>query len=351
MTMKMDDWGQEPFDLRLTLFRLIRKLPVILALILAGTLLFGGGYYVKNVLLQTQKEYAGSVQFLVDYADEDWADTQKYINEYSWNVWMENDEFISYVEKYLPEGMLSEKEVSECLSAVILSDFRVVVITATSDDPGTAAALLEAVKSAMVEDFPAGFQDVTRIRATDADPVEEVKPDVRPVRAFVLAAVLCTLFVLAGFLLAELSSDRIFLPESISRRFGIKNCGITGSRQFRENLEYFFEGKKKIAICPAGQDVDAQEIAKELESLSLSGGHSFVPVSCPMQDEKAVKTLREADGILLAAAYGRQDSRGLGLLLDYLTAQDCEVTAAMLANPDNTLLKTYYRLGGTRNLK
>lgn len=45
-------YAKEPFDLRLLLLRLGRNLWKILALTILGTVLFGGGYYVKNVLLQ-----------------------------------------------------------------------------------------------------------------------------------------------------------------------------------------------------------------------------------------------------------------------------------------------------------
>ena len=45
-------YAKEPFDLRLLLLRLGRNLWKILALTILGTVLFGGGYYVKKVLLQ-----------------------------------------------------------------------------------------------------------------------------------------------------------------------------------------------------------------------------------------------------------------------------------------------------------
>lgn len=40
-------YGKEPFDLRLMCLRLCRNLWKILAVTVVGTLLFGGGYYVK----------------------------------------------------------------------------------------------------------------------------------------------------------------------------------------------------------------------------------------------------------------------------------------------------------------
>ena len=49
-------YGKEPFDLRLTALRLLRNLNKILLWTAVGTLLFGGGYYVKNVLFGPDPE-------------------------------------------------------------------------------------------------------------------------------------------------------------------------------------------------------------------------------------------------------------------------------------------------------
>ena len=62
-------YGKEPFDLRLLLLRLGRNLWEILALTILGTVLFGGGYYVKNVLLQPDPGYAASSPYKVEYVE------------------------------------------------------------------------------------------------------------------------------------------------------------------------------------------------------------------------------------------------------------------------------------------
>ena len=55
--------------------------------------------------------------------------------------------------------------------------------------------------------------EITRIKVLDhGDLAEAVVPDVRPVRAVILAAVLSLFFVVVIFLLWELSRDSIWLP-------------------------------------------------------------------------------------------------------------------------------------------
>ena len=74
-------YGKEPFDLRRPLLRLGRNLWEILALTILGTVLFGGGYYVKNVLLQPDPGYAASSTYKVEYVENPNAAGAYYINE------------------------------------------------------------------------------------------------------------------------------------------------------------------------------------------------------------------------------------------------------------------------------
>ena len=84
-------YGKEPFDLRLMCLRLCRDLWKILAVTVVGTLLFGGGYYVKNVVLQPDPGYAASSTYKVEYKENPNAAGAYYINEATWNTmnfWM-----------------------------------------------------------------------------------------------------------------------------------------------------------------------------------------------------------------------------------------------------------------------
>ena len=80
-------YGKEPFDLRLMCLRLCRNLWKILAVTVVGTLLFGGGYYVKNVLLQPDPGYAASSTYKVEYKENPNAAGAYSIRENSWMVW------------------------------------------------------------------------------------------------------------------------------------------------------------------------------------------------------------------------------------------------------------------------
>ena len=97
-------YAKEPFDLRLLLLRLGRNLWKILALTILGTVLFGGGYYVKNVLLQPDPGYAASSTYKVEYVENPNAAGAYYINEATWNSLLHTGEFLDGVETHLQEA-------------------------------------------------------------------------------------------------------------------------------------------------------------------------------------------------------------------------------------------------------
>ena len=338
--MRDNAWGKDPFDLRLTVLRMIRRLPAIMAVAALLTILLGGGYYLKNVTFR-QKTYIASTTFSMEYADENWAVNNTFINEYTWNVWVKTDEFLGYVKDHLSEVGLQEKALGDGMSASVPSDLRMVTISFASKDAAQANRVMEAVGVAMTEDFSKGMKDVAAIRVIDVEAAAENLKTVKPVRAIVLAAVIGLFTGVMLFLFLEILFERIWLPESLSSRFGMKNAGIPRTELFWENLKYFFDGKKRVAICPANQELDPKEIADKLQKKGILKDVEWIPVPCPTLTPSETAKLREMDGILLAVNAG-EDVKHLQAILDFLTSQDCKITAATLWNEDTWLLKSYY---------
>ena len=186
-------YGKEPFDLRLMCLRLCRNLWKILAVTVVGTLLFGGGYYVKNVVLQPDPGYAASSTYKVEYKENPNAAGAYYINEATWNTMIHTGEFLDGVEKHLQEAVergdngasealsLGRDQWIEDLSATLPSDFSVPVTQAATQDPEMSIALAHAVEDTMCDEFAESIAEIDRIKVLDhGDFAEVVVPDVRP---------------------------------------------------------------------------------------------------------------------------------------------------------------------------
>lgn len=351
-------YGKEPFDLRLTVLRLIACVDRIALFTLAGTLFFGGGYYVKNILLRPEAQYGITSVYRVEYAVEEEKDVGVvYINEMSWNTYLHSHEFLETVREHIAEnssGMdsdwplhITEEEISESLTAYLASDLRVPSTTVVTDHKAASRFIARAVEQTMTEDFPEGIREISDIRVIDApEEAEEVVPDVRPGRAFALSAILSCFFAVVILLLKETGDDSIWLPATIRRRYGLKTLGTLESPELPENICYFYEGKKKVAVCGVQAETDPAEI---LAALREKCGDSAEPaleewfaVPSPVLCPEGCRVLREAEGVLLAVRAGAHAGKQLEYCLDYLEQQQCVVTAVILWNADERLIRAYY---------
>lgn len=345
-------YGKEPFDLRLTVLRLLRKFWLVLTATLGGTLLFGGGYYVKNILLQPEPDYRAISVYRVDYAVAEEKDIGAvYINEMTWNTYMDTQLFHGQVRQYLPADMVStDTELTDAVSAVVASDLRVLSTVVTTDSSEKSLAIAGAVESALVRDLPSAISEVSAITVMDpAQETQAVYPDVRPVRALVLSALLSFFFAVVVFLLKELGDDAVWLPVTLRQRYGLRVVGTIQSRVFAENMNRFFEGMKHIAVCPVQEKLDARTVSKELRaackgSKVLQEGVEWMPVASPLSCPEGCRKLRESEGVLLVVAAGSHAGKQLEYVLEFLSQQDCKVTSVILWDADELLLKWYYWL-------
>lgn len=363
-------YGKEPFDLRLAILCLCRNLWKILAVTVLGTVLFGGGYYVKNVLLQPRSGYAASSTYKVEYFENPNAAGAYYINEATWNSLIHTGEFLDGVETHLQETAdrgetkaaevlaLGRESISNALSATLPSDFSIPVTKATLQDPEQSIALAEAVEETMCNEFAETIAEIRLIKVLDhGNRAEAVVPDVRTLRAVILAAVVSLFLSVMVSLLWELSRDSIRLPATLRRRYGLNSLGTVNSTGFTENVKYLLQKASErkgvqeteeltVAVCGALPEADPQEIVTVLEK--KLPGVTYLAVPSPLLCPESGAALRKADVVLLAVPAGDYVGKQLEAVLEYLIPQDCPVTGAFLWNADERLIRRYYFLPGGR---
>ena len=347
-------YGKEPFDLRLTALRLLASMDKVLVFTLVGTLLLGGGYYMKNVLMRPAKQYGVTSVYRVEYLVEEQKDIGVvYINEMSWNTYVHSQEFLDAVMKHMEINgsymdsnwmdQITAEQVSESLTAYLASDLRVPSTTVITDFEAMSLFIARAVEQTMTEEFPGWVKEVCDIRVIDApETAEEVTADVRPGRAFALSAVLSFFFTVIILLLKETGDDNIWLPSTIRMRYGVKVAGSLENPGLVENLRYLYEGKKRVAVCGVQSETDPAGILASLREKCGDGLEEWFAVPSPILCPESCRVLREAEGILLAVQAGAHGGKQLEYCLEYLGQQDCHVTAVILWNADERLIKAYY---------
>lgn len=348
-------YGKEPFDLRLTVLRILGRWKLIIMCTLGGTLLLGGLYCVKNILLRGETQYQAESTYRVDYAVDDADVSSTAINAYTWDTYVHTGEFLDGVRSRLQDEeliRLNNEELGELIEGNLESDWRVPSTVVITDSPEKSVAIARAVEGTMTNDFPDGIKEIESIRVIDAAEAREVIPDVRAGRAFALAAVLSFFFTLLILLLKEIGDDSIWLPSTVSHRYGLKVLGTPESRELVQNISYLFEGKEEAAVCTVQEHINPAEIAEALNKAYADAGAgkmNFYAVPAPMLCPEGAEILRKAQGILLAVEAGAHAGKQFEYVAEFLAQQDCEITAIILWNADEKLLRRYYRFTQTGN--
>ena len=340
-------YGKEPFDLRLTVLRMLGQWKKIVLWTVVGTLLLGGAYCVKNILFRGERQYKAVSVYRVDYGVDDIDANLVMINAYTWNTYVHTEEFLKYVKERLAGSewaSLEPGELGEYIQGDMESDWRVPSTIVVSGNADLSTAVARAVEETMTLDFPEGISEVKSIRVLDhAGEAKEVIPDIRVGRAFILAAVLSLFFVIVVFLLKETGDDNIWLPATLTARYALQCVGTVKSVDIKENISYLFAGKKQIAVCPVQETCDPTEVLRQLESLAGEAEErKWYAIPSPLICPEGAEKLRKADAVLLVVKAGAHAGKQLEYVLDFLARQDCRATAALLWDADEKLLRRYY---------
>lgn len=356
-------YGEEPFDLRLTLLRMVRNLHIILGITLLGTLLFGGGYYVKNVVMYKDTVYQVTSTYKVSFVDKPVQPGDYYINEMTWNTYVHSGQFMDAVWGYLQEmgadALMDEAETAEGLATYVVakldSDIYVPSTVVTTSSEQWTLELAKAIENTMVAEFAEGNEQLNGIEVIDpAVTAQRVMPDVRPLRAFVLSGILSCFFAVIVFLLRELTVCGIWLPAALHRRYGIPVVGTVNSKEAASNLRFLFSSGSKIAVCPADEHIDPVEVIDALQqTLSCEadageekiGAREWFAMPAPLLCTGSARELAQVDGVLLVVKAGSCAGKPLEYILEYLNTQKIEVTGVLLWDADEWLIQTYY-MGG-----
>ena len=369
------NYAKEPLDLKLIFLRLIKHIWVLLAAALAGALIWGGGYYIGNVVLAGPQMYEKTSIYYVDYGTAPiTGNAFTYINAYTWNEWVHTDEFADGVAERIRESgyELSGEEIKAYFSADLPSDLRMPYSTVSTPDPRLTGVLGEALEQEFM-DFGQRQRDIVDIRVTDSGSVEKAANDDRTLRAVILGALLGFFGALTVLLFLLIADTSVHLPGTFTYRYGIPALGIlysrhgnqdengrgkTGAeseraeaerRELAENLKYVFREKTKIALTSVEIEADLQKLAKQIPA----EGFAYVGVPSVEGSPESATQLREAEGVLLLVRAGAHNGKQIESVLDFLKIQGIAVNGALLYDGDARLNRAYRmpRSAGGHNRK
>lgn len=342
------NYAREPFDLKLFCLHCLRRIWVLILGAVLGTLIIGGGYYLKNVTFGAKIPYTLSPKFHIEYGvDPHDTEAFSYFAGYTWNQWLRSDAVTERMLSNLP-GMTRE-QLSDSFEAKLESDLRLLIITVKHVDKDMAIQIAAALSDAM-ENMPKEIKEIDKVDTIEKGTAVPDYPDIRTFRACILGLVVGLFAAAVGLGFVMIVRESIDLPATFTYRYHIPMLGYVdaegkASPEVAVQAEHFFGSLKKeqapdnsneqIIITAVEEDLDLKAAAK------AAGLSQAVCVPSLWQEPKAPEKLSEA-AVLLAVKAGCGNGKRIEETLRQLEQMDIKVTAALLTEADGALIKTYY---------
>ncbi len=349
---KMDTcfYPRERVDERLLALRLLRVCPCLLLLVLIGTMLGGGLYYLTHVTLAGPDQYQAKSYFLIHYEKEYEKEGDYYINYYTWNTYLQSDHFLQCLERRLQESgvEMSAREAVGTLTAEVESDIHICDILVLTEEKGLSLAIAEAVERVMTLDMAPYIDQVSEIEILKSTEVEVYDRDVRTGRAFILSAVLSAFSVLVIWLLWENGSDRIDLPRQLRSRYGLAALGTLEDPFLAQNLRHVLGDAESVALLPFSEEVDPGAYEEGIRKAISEGEEGRAGLTITLMPAmslapESAESMRSCDALVLLVKAGRGSGKRLERVLGFLETQEIPVAGALLCGEDGWLLRKYDR--------
>lgn len=338
-------YAKEPMDMRLLVLRFVKKIWIVLTAAVLGTLI-AGGIYIGTKVIGPFRQYQAQSMYFIEFAtDPRLDDAYSYYNDYTWNVWISTDEFVNRIQSKLKTEMTDAK-LRQYLAADLPADLRMPVSIITTPDEELTMEIVKAAEQTFME-MPEFQREIETVRVVESpDEAVLVTGGGEVFRVCLLSFLGCFLSASVVLLWYLIWDTSIYLPSTFRRRYGIPVLGTVESADLKVNYEYLLSGAGSIALTSVMGETDLSAVKEILLSkMDISECESPKVITCVpalMQCPEAAEKLRKADGVILTVEAGRRSGKQIEYTLELMEKQDIRVSAALLWEADEALIKGYY---------
>ena len=383
-------YSKEPVDFRLMVLVSIRRIRFIIYGICLGALIFGGGYYAARNIFSGRPEYRAEAKVYLQYIDNVEIENI-YINKQTWEDLVYNDIIAEYAADEIGRSLEIE-EVKEKVSATLLTDTRIVVVTGQSTSQAEAKLLANKYASAICR-FAPELKEIEDARIiSNANHAEKVGFEDRTWAMSASGAIFGGIVSAIWLFLYFIWDTSIYIPSTTELRYGIPTLGLTTDqmRKFsikkddnyefekpRENKKTEFyrlwlqvnflkitKGLKKIAIVDTSltddshyvinlinsilkeernkeiSDIESGKLKKE-EAYFSSPEYEIVAPGSVNNDPTIASTAAKCEATIVLIKSGDHNGKMIERALDLLRLQEANVVGAILYDVNSSLIKSY----------
>ncbi len=339
-------FAEETMDYKLFWLRFAKKIWLIAAAVVLGALIVGVPYYLLNITYGEGPSYKIVSEYYLDYAEDSSGATYEYFNYYTWSEIADTDEFISILRDELPDEMFASVDTLRTYTdATVESDTRYLTTTVQTEHPDKTVTIARAMENSILK-FSDVQKELNSVKVvTSPMEAEKTYPDVRPLRAFILGAIIGLFVGLIGVCVWIICDSSIFLPNTIEKRYKVRALGCTSFTETKNNICYALENAKNV-VCVGEQGLnkteaeDAVEYIKECKNTDCRIDMMEEAVTSENFD---FETLRKADAVILMIKAGAKNGKKVERAIEQMRRQDVVISGAFLFDEDKKLIKHYYR--------
>jgi len=382
-------YSKEPVDFRLMVLVSIRRIRFIIYGICLGALIFGGGYYAARNIFSGRPEYKAEARVYLQYIDNVEIENI-YINKQTWEDLVYNDIIAEYAAEEIGRSLELE-EVKEKVSATLLTDTRIVVVSGQSTSQAEAKLLANKYAEAICR-FAPELKEIEDARIlSSASHADKVGFEDRTWAMSASGAIFGGIVSAIAVFLYFIWDTSIYIPSTTELRYGIPTLGLTTDqmRKFsikkdeeyedkpKENKKTEFyrlwlqvnflkitKGLKKIAIVDTSltddshyvinlihsilkeqrnkeiSDIESGRIQKE-DAYFSSPDYEIVAPGSVNNDPTIAETAAKCDATIVLIKSGDHNGKMIERALDLLRLQEANVVGAILYDVNSSLIKSY----------
>ena len=382
-------YSKEPVDFRLMVLVSIRRIRFIIYGICLGALIFGGGYYAARNIFSGRPEYKAEAKVYLQYIDNVEIENI-YINKQTWEDLVYNDIIAEYAAEEIGRSLELE-EVKEKVSATLLTDTRIVVVSGQSTSQAEAKLLANKYAEAICR-FAPELKEIEDARIlSSASHADKVGFEDRTWAMSASGAIFGGIVSAIAVFLYFIWDTSIYIPSTTELRYGIPTLGLTTDqmRKFsikkdeeyedkpKENKKTEFyrlwlqvnflkitKGLKKIAIVDTSltddshyvinlihsilkeqrnkeiSDIESGRIQKE-DAYFSSPDYEIVAPGSVNNDPTIAATAAKCDATIVLIKSGDHNGKMIERALDLLRLQEANVVGAILYDVNSSLIKSY----------
>ena len=382
-------YSKEPVDFRLMVLVSIRRIRFIIYGICLGALIFGGGYYAARNIFSGRPEYKAEARVYLQYIDNVEIENI-YINKQTWEDLVYNDIIAEYAADEIGRSLELE-EVKAKVSATLLTDTRIVVVSGQSTSQAEAKLLANKYAEAICR-FAPELKEIEDARIlSSASHADKVGFEDRTWAMSASGAIFGGIVSAIAVFLYFIWDTSIYIPSTTELRYGIPTLGLTTDqmRKFsiKKDEEYedkpmenkkteFYrlwlqvnflkitKGLKKIAIVDTSltddshyvinlihcilkeqrnkeiSDIESGKIKKE-DAYFSSPEYEIVAPGSVNNDPTIAATAAKCEATIVLIKSGDHNGKMIERALDLLRLQEANVVGAILYDVNSSLIKSY----------